>query len=385
MAETPTTGYRTNESGAVAVTVALLLLVFVGASAVAIDLGSAWTAKRALVADLDAAALAGAQRVAEVGPACSSQIESVKDRTVEVGALNGTLIDRDDIDVDCGNKVVEVRGQQEAVSVFASALGVTDLGASARSGATVDRDLDGGVMPLAICVNDQLLSDFVDVYEQQTDNETYRGLQGIEDGYPASSFDGSIDYIERPDPMEGVVHRVGQTKVWQTGSCEDSGEGNWGWLSFEAPGGSLDALRGFIREGYDGPIIIGDTDTLPVCGVDNTTGECDGGPGKGGSGSTQPIPILRSEYACTAVGTDACPVLVFIVYDTRQGSGSNTRYKLEGLLAARLWDATASGSVRTIDLEPLQYVTSGQPIDIDEAVIERLRGCRADELSRCLD
>lgn len=398
MAETPTTGYRSNESGAVTVTVALLLVVFIGASAVAIDLGSAWTAKRALVADLDAASLAGAQLVAEVGPACSSQVESVKDRTVEVGALNGTLIDRDDIDVDCGNKVVEVRGRQEAVSVFASALGVTDLAASARSGATVDRDLDGGVMPLAICVNDQMITDFV-AAGQDVDNETYRARAATGDaGYPVASYgsDGAatttVNYADRPSPLEGVVHEVGQDKVWRDGACEDGdGAGNWGWLSFETTGNES-ILRELIREGYQGPIQLADPTTDPetvaVCGLENEGGACDGDTGKGGSGNNSPVPVLGQEYACVRAleENERCQTVVFIVYEQRVGgSGGNTEFQLEGLLSGRVWDTKAKGSARELQIEPLEYVTSGEPIDIDTAVIQRLRGCRADELSRCLD
>lgn len=393
----PTRAPRADD-GAVAVVVALLLVVFVGVSAVAIDLGSAWTTKRDLVADLDAASLAGAQRVAEVGSACSGQVEAIKDRTVEVGALNGTLIERDDIDVDCANKVVEVRARNEASSVFASALGVTDLGASARSGATVDRDLDGGVMPLAICVNDQMIADFVN-FGQDPNNEDYQELAASgAPGYPATSFgnqgagSSTVDYSTPPEQLEGVVHELGQDKVWRTDACEDGpGAGNWGWLSFETTGNE-NTLRQLIRNGYEGPIQLGDTSaeppTVTVCGLNDVNGSCDGDTGKGGAGNNAPVPVLGEEYACvrTSGTSERCPTLVFIVYEERiGGDGNNARFVLEGLLAGRVWDTKAQGQDRDLHIEPLEYVTTGQPIDIDAAVIERLRGCRADELSRCLE
>ena len=60
------------EDGATAVLVAICLLLLVGAGAIAIDLGSAWTTKRSLVVDTDSAALAGARVLADPGGDCAA-------------------------------------------------------------------------------------------------------------------------------------------------------------------------------------------------------------------------------------------------------------------------------------------------------------------------
>lgn len=58
-------GFRRDESGAVAVTVAILVIVFVGLSALVVDMGFWYNVRRQLQAGADAAALAGCQALAQ--------------------------------------------------------------------------------------------------------------------------------------------------------------------------------------------------------------------------------------------------------------------------------------------------------------------------------
>ena len=75
---------RSSDSGAVAVIVAVLMVVFIGFAALVVDMGYAYTVKRQLQAAADAAALAGCQELILAGPAQNGRILDVAREYAEI-------------------------------------------------------------------------------------------------------------------------------------------------------------------------------------------------------------------------------------------------------------------------------------------------------------
>lgn len=113
------------EDGNVAVLVAVMMLVFVGVAAVALDLGAGWAAKRALVTDIDAAALAGAMHLAASEDECVAGDDEIEDAAEDaaehVYLLNGTPSDNVEFDARCHNMTVFVtESGRDVMRIFAT-------------------------------------------------------------------------------------------------------------------------------------------------------------------------------------------------------------------------------------------------------------------------
>jgi hypothetical protein len=368
-------GRQAGEDGAVAVIVAIMLVVFVGMAAVAIDLGSGWSSKRDLVADLDAAALAGAQMIHTIGTTgCQTDPQPVIDEVAGVAGLNGVTVDEGDIDVDCDARTVEVRGSKEAISVFASAMGSDGVTAGGFSQATADT-FQGGLMPIALCQGDPAIELFRDYLNGELSEQEYLAYRDEDDEFfPTSATDDPPGaYYGGATPRAAtLVHRLHMDKVWKNANeCPDpdKGPGNWGWLNFGEKGGA-NKLRDLIREGYDGPVEVGDNAT---CGDADDGGLCEAETGNMMQVVTSE---LRSSWQCQE-STAECDTVAFIVYSSKSDQGANTTYQISGLLEAVVWDAQdAKGSSGWIDVEPVDFLTDGVPENLAGQL--NIRVCGAD-------
>ena len=366
------------DDGAVAVVVALTLVVLLGFGALAIDLGSAWVTKRDLVTDLDAAALAGAQVLGEIGYSqCESSDGPIRSAVNSVAGLNDPDTQITAIDIDCDLGTVQVTGSKESEIYLAAVLGQTELRPGGFSTAVVSL-ARGGVMPIAICNLDPSV-DLFDQYQAGTlSEEDYFAVRGSDsEFFPASNPALSPDEYY-PDRVDGVVHRVNMQKVWKEGSaCPDAGAGpgNWGWLDLggKAGKGGEDSLYDHVANGYSGsPVTVGvdaqcaDSDAAP--------GYCDGETGNVMKNVTD---RLRDNWACSTTSSE-CDRVVFIVYDSKTGPGSNVEYRLTGLLEAVVWDARGDldkGNAQGyMDIEPTQYITSGNSSQFERVSSARLCG-----------
>ena len=298
------------EDGAVAVTVAILLVVFIGVAALAIDLGSAWSTKRDLVPDLDAAALAAARVLGEQGSSrCAGQPgateAAVANEAERVLKANGGLADVDlggqGLDIDCSRMTVRVRGSQSAQATFSSAMGNEDLRAG---GYSVARTGDGAnVLPMTFC----------------------------EKGEPLASWiaDGATP---------GITHRIDII-----GPGEDCGDvpGNWGWFGDNSANG----LRPYVEHGYPGHISLSPNPecTGPASSGDNP-GWCNGGPGAMPSLLEHNNHASIEGHVCTQADISECRVHTFFIHRGTDGKGSGADYEPIAFLDAVITDVHAQGN-----------------------------------------
>lgn len=314
------------ESGAVAVIVAICLVALFGAAALAIDLGSGWTTKRDLVIDLDSAALAGAQRLGDelrAAPgACPSSgdatgtLQGQVEQTVdELLAANGGSAEDVDVVINCQRRTVLVSGTQPADMTLASLSGVDDLRAGGYAVAQVSAGTDGMVLPFAVC-----------------------RLAG-----PVSSWLSS----GAPEGATVVIDFSNHAEA-----CGPS-QGNWGWFgSGDTPG-----LQGFIENGYPGTIT-----TAPTCEGPGASdhplreGWCNAGTGVGPLVQHNNDPSL-SDYTCSTPTSPTCQRVTFVTYSETAGSGTGRDYRPEGFIDAVITATTSTGSNSTITLRALEYRT----------------------------
>ena len=87
---------RKRDEGAIAVLTALLMLVLMGAGALAVDLGNAWARKRAIQNSADLAALAGAQGLPSTSAARTSAKDYITRNVIQGQGLSGIAVNWDD-------------------------------------------------------------------------------------------------------------------------------------------------------------------------------------------------------------------------------------------------------------------------------------------------
>lgn len=80
---------RTREDGAIAVMTAILMVVLMGAGALAVDLGNAWARKRAIQNSADLAALAGAQSLPDIAAARAAAKDYITRNVINGQGLSG--------------------------------------------------------------------------------------------------------------------------------------------------------------------------------------------------------------------------------------------------------------------------------------------------------
>ncbi|WP_458115441.1 Tad domain-containing protein [Arthrobacter sp. D2-10] len=151
---------ESEENGAVAVLVALLLVVLLGFAAIAVDVGMLYAEKAQLRNGADATAIGVAQACAETPPTpdCLESVDSgsLAKKLADANSLDAQSNPRNvDIDWDKGAVVAEVGALEDGSAansvslIFANALGVSDAEVVAKSSAAWGVPV-GGVAPFAI-------------------------------------------------------------------------------------------------------------------------------------------------------------------------------------------------------------------------------------------
>lgn len=249
----PSVDHR-QESGAVAVVVAICLMALLGIAALAVDLGSAWSTKRDLVTDTDAAALAGSKvlkrdctnlvlattEARSVFRANADTAAAIPDADIVVEPVPGTGV--------CDALRVTYTG--EAQTTFAGAVGTNELKVLSSSTAVVPVVSAGGLRPITVCLSDPEVG-------------AEWALDGVGGAYP-DTYTYTFD------------------KVFDTGKAKPgdpvcgSAPGNWGWACFDqahdkvnkhdspppdACNGNADrkSIAQMLVNGYDGVVDLGDT------------------------------------------------------------------------------------------------------------------------------
>jgi Flp pilus assembly protein TadG len=334
------------EDGAVAVMVAVLLVVFVGVGALAVDLGSAWETKRDVVTDTDAGALAGARMLARLGRAncgATATQDAVRNEAAAVVTLNDastTLNSPPEIQCLGSHAIVRVDGRQSAQETFTGAAGGSNLRASSKSAALVGPTIQAsGLLPLAFCNQVPAISQYL------------KDKGGSTADLVTETFDG------RPYVGTGLVHQIDWTKQ-NDGACGEA-TGNWGWQSFHNKnmgssncnnGSDLNDLRAMVCRGYGGEVSlgVGGSHDGRYCGIvdagelknsdQKPEGVCWGSSGDPDSGHDQ----LRASWLCQDP-TPSCiaqgRVFTVMVFDQAvDRSGTTAKFQPVAFLGVILRD-----------------------------------------------
>ncbi len=142
-------GFR-NREGAIIPMVALLLVVLLGFTALAVDAGSIYLDRREMTTAADAGALAGARELSDNN---GSNIPKAKEIAIEIAEQNGADAGEVEATVKTvdGMQVIEVTVNKTKETYFAKIFGIDDTSVGARSVATWGYIKDfssGSIMPL---------------------------------------------------------------------------------------------------------------------------------------------------------------------------------------------------------------------------------------------
>ena len=226
-----------DERGGILVLVAVLIVVLLGVTALAVDAGDLYQNRRMVVNAADAAALAGAQELAKGGS--NNEIEN---QATTYAGLNGALIG----DITITSNTVKVDTYNEVELAFARFLGFEKMPVSATATAYVGPFEEWeGLIPIAL--------------------------------KESAITEGGIVVID--------FHTLGA--------------GNWGVLSFSGPGSGYNpnTVAGYIRNGYPYPVKVycEVTSTAPGKHVAGAQGEVNNAL-IDIVGSEVYVPIISNEY-----------------------------------------------------------------------------------------
>lgn len=337
-----------DDSGAVAVVVAICLLALLGVGALAIDLGSAWSTKRNLVTDTDAAALAGALVLqgdcANLGAAADEARaifrENAADPSIPSAAIGVQPLPDSE---DC--QALKVTYTGSAQTTFAGIVGRDQLDVLASSTATATTGIDvGGVRPFAVCNDDPLVTHFLDATGKAV---------------PAPSLENREIVLD---------------ETWKnSGSCGGAA-GNRGWACFDANCGT-DVMRMLLEDGYFGLDLGGaglDDNDCDMSSPDNQ--DCITKPGATGNSLTNKAGEGLLALLCPSRGAPDCPVFPILVNASWAKKGGRTEMEPAGVLYVRMmgWcinnksggpnpPSTCSTNDMTLTIDAIALQTEGIP------------------------
>jgi hypothetical protein len=202
------------DHGVVAVVVAILMIVFLGLAALAVDMGYLYTVKRQLQASADAAALAGVRELLE--GADEAGILAVAEEYADYNAENpadGLVMLGDDPLTEVGSNFVRVTVEKES-PLFFGRMWATDPTIQATAEARV---------------------------------AYITGMTGLVPIWVSASTDYQV-LDEDGNPVQYTL----------TNSNQAGDKGNWGALDFPPKGGGNATFEQHMLNGYDGIVKVGD-------------------------------------------------------------------------------------------------------------------------------
>ncbi len=288
------------DRGAAAAVTTLMLSVFLGVSALVVDVGLVWQERRQTITATDAAALAAAQSYVDQIDGCSTTAPT------KVVANNpaATMTACSHVPPSGGTPGrVTVEATAPVTYIFAGVLGLTstDVTSSTTASYDVASSITGGLRPFGLC------------------------LEALDALTPTMV------------PGNGVTYRVFYGKDAQPDSCGGNDvPGNWGILDLDGGANSQDDTKDWTRNGYDGTVSIGDI-------IEGDTGAFSN--------------ALRTELDYLITIDD----FTLPVFDVATGSGANSEFHIVNFVAARLvsYKATGPEDARYFDIQFLREVTQG--------------------------
>jgi Flp pilus assembly protein TadG len=290
---------RRREDGSIAVVTALLLVVFLGATAIAVDLGSAWSTRQDVITDVDAAALAAARAFEadrlygntwynsgnghptpfhKCGEAAGSPSmrELVVNEARAVLQANRGASALGEVTIYCPNRTVTVTARQTAQGVAAD-----DVTAEVRAVARAVEREGGDLMPVALCLD----------------------TPGIQEFLAAADPVG----MQRTLPFESAPTEE---------KCGQASAPNWGWWGAS----NTETLRSWARQIVPSGVDVSLPPDTSCSGPAQPTSEhCVGDTGL--RSSALAYGGLRTRECPMSLALERCQVVTFVVFDELICSG----------------------------------------------------------------
>jgi Flp pilus assembly protein TadG len=296
----------TDERGAVAIIVALLLVVIFGFAAYTLDTGNTWQARRHLITATDAAALGAADEYARGHDGCAGT-----DDALVSANYTGASVQTCARSAGTGPGYVTVTANRDVEWNFARIFGATGRTITASTTAAWGSPLGiTGLRPLGLCADEAHLQSW---------------LAAVAAGNTTASPTYRIPYTKSsPDLCGG-----------------NSVPGNWGVQDFNGGNNSTPEIRDWLANGYDGIVHKGDWI-----------------PGNTGAFSTS----LNTELdMLVSTGT----TFTLPVFSVATDNGSNATFHIAEFVGVKLVGYKANGaeSTRYIDLQFQMVVAQGECCD----------------------
>jgi hypothetical protein len=263
-----------NENGNVMILVGIFLVVLLGMTVFAVDVGSLYHNRRQVVNAADSAALAGVQEIVRAhqnGITSNEGVRAAVTAVVEdyLDYYESALIEVTDIDgnpINANSKTVKVIAEKEAKLFFAPAFlallgsnpsGSSDVAATATAKLEFVTD-PKNIAPFAI---HESLWETLD-----EDDQTFELFMQFNPGG------------RQPEPGDEDYN------PW--------GSGNWGTVNFEGPGSNMDKIGDWIENGYEGEkAVVGETIwSAPSAGLNSCRTEIESR-----IGDTLIVPVISGE------------------------------------------------------------------------------------------
>lgn len=194
-----------DEDGAVMVIVALALVILLGCMALVVDAGVMYVNRSNMQNVADAAALAGAQELPDK--------DAAEDKAIEYAALNGVVIDEDDVNPYYDDDKIEVKCSKNVPYYFARALGFENADVSARAVAQQKSQWAGEALPFVNLDDDYLVNPEIVAWEKVSPGD-FESLWP--DDYEILNNDDpnqcyfKVDYLDGLTITKGTVATVKQ-------------------------------------------------------------------------------------------------------------------------------------------------------------------------------
>lgn len=224
---------------------------------------------------------------------------------------------------------------------FGGPLGIRDGRAHSMSAAIFGPvDSIRGLRPIALCIQDPHVRSWLAL--------------GPDTGvHPAPG-------IHRVDFTDDSPNACGAN---QPGAATVSG--NWGWVDFNGGSNATQELAGWLRDGWDEPVALGD------CDADGVPDDgCEGNPGS------------RGDSIARALNTLIGKTFLVLLYDRATGTGDNARYRVYGALGVTLHGFSQYRKEQPekwyFDFEFKRVVVSGRCCGSIDTGVSSVRICSVD-------
>ena len=279
---------------------ALFLTAALGFAALVIDIGNGWQERRHVINSTDAAALGAVQDYVRGDNGCALSAGQLVTANNPDATMTG-----------CAHSApssgtpgrVTVDATSEVNFFFAPALGISDTTVSSSTTASYDfaSTIDGGLRPFGLCAD-------------------------------------ALGALSPPVvPGNGRVYRIEYGKDAQPDSCGGNDvPGNWGILDFDGGANRNTDTKYWARNGYDGPVSIGDI-------IEGDTGAIS-------NSLNSELNYLRTVDHFTLP-----------VFDVANNNGANSEFRISNFVVVRLEDFEVTGNQddRWLEIEFLSEVVQG--------------------------